>query len=119
MTPVSALRLIFAASVFAAGTFAQMQTDPKTIEDHKQMMEQLGIEALRPGQSGTESAPNHANYDDALANPYPNLPDPLTLKNGKKVKDAKTWWSKRRPEIVEGFESEMYGRIPKNVPDRK
>ena len=46
---------------------------------------QLGIKALRPGPSGNESAPNHANYDEATANPYPNLPDPLTLKNGKKV----------------------------------
>ena len=35
------------------------------------MMEQLGIKALRPGPSGNESAPNHANYDEALANPYP------------------------------------------------
>ena len=42
-----------------------------TAADHKNMMEQLGITALRPGPSGNESAPNHANYDEALANPYP------------------------------------------------
>ena len=59
-----------------------------TADDHKNMMEQLGIKALRPGPSGNESAPNHANYDEATANPYPNLPDPLTLKNGKKVATA-------------------------------
>ena len=47
-----------------------------TAADHKNMMEQLGIKALRPGPSGNESAPNHANYDEALANPYPNLPEP-------------------------------------------
>ena len=35
------------------------------------MMAQLGIRKLRPGPSGNESAPNHANYDEALANPYP------------------------------------------------
>ncbi len=56
-----------------------------TAQDHQNMMDQLGIKALRPGPSGNESAPNHANYDEATANPYPNLPDVLTLKNGKKV----------------------------------
>jgi hypothetical protein len=119
MREVSGFRLFLAAALLAAGAFAQTTVDTKdwkADDDHKNMMEQLGIKALRPGPSGTESAPNHANYDEALANPYPNLPDPLILKNGKKVKDAKTWWNKRRPEIVEDFEREMYGRIPKNVP---
>ena len=85
-------------------------------EDHQNMMTQLGIRALRPGPSGTESAPNHANYDESTANPFPNLPDVLTLKNGKKVATGAAWWSQRRPEIVEDFEREVLGRIPKNVP---
>jgi len=80
------------------------------------MMQQLGIKALRPGPSGDNNAPNHANYDEALANPYPNLPDVLTLKNGKKVTTAAQWWNQRRPEIAEDFEREVYGRVPKNVP---
>ena len=42
------------------------------------MMDQLGIKALRPGPSGNEKAPNHANYDESQANPFPNVPDPLT-----------------------------------------
>ena len=36
-----------------------------TEADHQNMMEQLGITALRPGPSGNEQAPNHANYDEA------------------------------------------------------
>ena len=80
------------------------------------MMDQLGIKALRPGPSGTETAPNHANYDEATANPFPLLPDPLKLKNGKKVATAATWWNERRPEIVEDFEREVLGRVPKNTP---
>ncbi len=68
------------------------------------MMDQLHIKSLRPGPSGDEKAPNHANYDEATANPYPNLPDALTLKNGKKVTTAAIWWNQRRPEIVEDFE---------------
>jgi hypothetical protein len=85
-------------------------------QDHQNMMDQLGIRALRPGPSGNESAPNHANYDEATANPYPNLPDVLTLKNGRKVVTPAVWWNQRRPEIVEDFEREVLGRIPKNVP---
>jgi len=85
-------------------------------QDHQQMMQQLGIKALRPGASGDEKAPNHANYDEALANPYPDLPEVLTLKNGKKVTTPAMWWNQRRPELVEDFEREVYGRVPKNVP---
>ena len=40
----------------------------------------------------------------------------LTLKNGKKVTTAAMWWKQRRPEIVEDFEREVLGRVPKNVP---
>src|SRR5678816_1841183 len=60
---------------------AQQQTTNWTAaEDHQNMMTQLGIKRLRPGPSGNESAPNHANYDEAIANPFPNLPEVLTLK---------------------------------------
>jgi lysophospholipase L1-like esterase len=87
-----------------------------TAADHQDMKDQLGIKVLRPGPSGNESAPNHANYDEALANPYPNLPEPLVLKNGKKVTSADMWWKQRRPEIVEDFDREVFGRVPRNVP---
>jgi hypothetical protein len=56
-----------------------------------------------------------SNYDESKANPYP-LPDPLLLKNGQPVKDADTWRNQRRPEILEDFRSEMYGRIPADTP---
>src|SRR5258708_16710942 len=84
-------------------------------DDHQNMMAQLGIQALRPGPSGDESAPNHANYDEALANPYPNLPPVLTLRNGRKVTTA-AMWQQRRSEIVEEFDREVLGRVPANVP---
>ncbi len=51
-------------------------------QDHQDMMNQLGIKKLRPGPSGNEADANHANYDEALANPFPVLPDILTMKNG-------------------------------------
>jgi hypothetical protein len=108
-----------AAAALAATLSAQAPVDTKNwtaAEDHQNMMDQLGIKALRPGPSGNESAPNHANYDESLANPYPNLPDVLTLKNGKKVTKPAVWWNQRRPEIVEDFEREVLGRVPKNAP---
>ncbi len=97
----------------------QQMPEPKNwtaAEDHQNMMDQLGIKSLRPGPSGNERTPNHANYDESLANPFPQLPEVLTLKNGKKVISAKMWWGQRRPEIVEDFEREVLGRVPKNVP---
>ena len=80
------------------------------------MMDQLGIKALRTGPSGNEKDPNHANYDESKANPYGDLPDALTLKNGQQVTSAEQWWKQRRPEIVEDFEREVVGRIPPDVP---
>lgn len=88
-------------------------------QDHDHMMKQLGIQELRPGPSGNEADPNHANYDESLANPCPQLPDILTTKSGKKVSTAEMWWKQRRPEIMEDIEREMYGRLPKNIPNVK
>jgi hypothetical protein len=41
-----------------------------------------------------------------------NLPDVLTLVNGKKVTTSKQWLTKRRPEILALFKKEMYGQSP-------
>jgi hypothetical protein len=100
---------------FPPSTSAIAQQPMTAEQDHQQMMGQLGIRRLRPGASGDESAPNHANYDPATATPYPNLPDVLTLRNGRKVTTAEQW-AQRRAEIVEDFEREVYGRVPKRVP---
>jgi len=109
------------AFVSPSAVLGQAATNPEplnwtTQQDHKNMMQQLGITRLRPGPSGQPSATNSANYDPAKANPFPELPELLTLKNGKKVTTAEMWWKERRPEIVEDFEREVIGRIPKNVP---
>jgi len=99
-----------------AGTLPAVDTRSWTAaQDHQQMMDQLGIRALRQGPSGNEQDPNHANYDEARADPFPKLPDVLTLEDGRRVttRDA---WARRRAEIVELFEREVYGRIPRGVP---
>jgi hypothetical protein len=95
----------------------QLATQAASEADHQQMMDQLHITSLRPGRNGTDPKdPNFANYDESKANPYPTLPDPLILKDGKKVTSAKVWWKQRRPEIVEDFDREVYGRVPAHTP---
>ncbi len=106
-----------AASYGAAQTAAAVPPVTLTADqDHQNMMDQLGIKALRPGPSGDEKAPNHANYDESKANPFPDLPDPLTLNDGQKVATAETWWEKRRPELVEELSKYVYGRVPSELP---
>lgn len=96
--------------------FAQMQE--VTQKDHKNMMEQLGITKLRRGFDAAADGANPANFKEELANPYPDLPDVLTMANGEKVTTPQQWQA-RRAEIIEDFEREVYGRIPKDVPSVK
>lgn len=85
--------------------------------DYDNMLQQLHINFVREGANGNDpKATNAANYDEAKANPYPDLPDALVLNNGKKVSTEKMWFKQRRPEIVEDFDREMYGRVPANTP---
>jgi hypothetical protein len=85
-------------------------------QDHKLMMEALGIKSLRDGANGmNRNAPNAANYDESKVKPF-TLPDPLICKDGTKVTTPALWWEKRRPEIVEDFDREVYGRVPKHAP---
>ena len=124
-------RSVFALLVLAAATIchAQPKTTPSTAtnlpppmnwtaeQDHQNMMEQLGIKTLRPGADGMNPhAANYQNTDEARANPYPSLPDPLTLNDGQKVTTPEMWLKQRRPEIVEDFDREVYGRVPKDAP---
>ena len=95
-------------------------TAPDTLtagQDHARLMKLLNIVSLRPGPSGNPKAPNAANADESIANPYPDLPDPLVLNNGQKVTSPEMWWKQRRPEIKEYFDREVYGIVPENVPN--
>lgn len=86
-------------------------------EDHARMMRLLGIEALRPGANPNDpTAPNAVNYDESKATIYPSLPDPLLTQDRKRVTTAEDWWDQRRPEIIELFDREIYGRVPDSTP---
>lgn len=110
-------------SSFAQFGFTPAQRDSLnkvTEADYNNMLGQMGISrsAVRRGPSGNPKDVNAANSSEEKVNKY-TLPDPLVLKNGKKIKTAKEWNEKRRPEIVEDFEKEIYGRLPENLPNVK
>jgi len=72
-----------------------------------------------PGASQTATGPPAekpvagipVNYHEDNVGTY-TLADPLKLENGKPVRDAKTWVSKRRPEVLKIFETQQYGVMP-------
>ena len=108
-----------AASAILAQTQQQATASPAQLtadQDHQRLLGLLHIDKLRRGADGNPNSPNAANRDESKAGPFVPLPDPLRLNNGKQVKSARDWWGKRRPELVEIFEREIYGRVPKNAP---
>jgi hypothetical protein len=131
----SAPLIVLCAHLLAASLLTAKAADPKPAydtnafppravmtaqKDRQAMLDLLKIAALRPGRNGgNPKATNYANYNEAKATPFPNLPDPLVLKNGKKATTPAEWWNLRRPEIVEDFDREIYGRIPKQTPNVK
>jgi hypothetical protein len=84
-------------------------------EDHQLMMKKLGIKGLRPGPSGNPEESNAANTDESKATPYNSLPDPLLFNDGTIVKTIDQW-EKRKLEIFEDFNREIYGRVPEKTP---
>jgi len=80
-------------------------------QDRQRMMDALKITEF-PANPGAYLA---ATYDEKSANPFPTLPDPLTFANGTKVTSA-AQWPRRRAEIKELFDREVYGRRPATLP---
>ena len=98
-------------------TPAQTALQEATQQDYKRMLALLGIADIRRGVEGrNQQSPNFANYDESKVAPYPPLPALMVTKAGKPVTSARQWWDVRRPEIVELFDREVYGRMPKVTP---
>ena len=119
------MKTVFALVAGACCALAQAQSSPTppveltAEQDQRRLLDLLHIQSLRPGANPRDaSGANAPNYDEAKAT-YSSLPDPLVLKNGQHVKSAKVWWEQRRPQIVEDFDREVYGRVPANVPSVK
>jgi len=111
---------------FASGQTAPAPVDSKQAnstslvhltaeQDHQRILDLLHITGLRRGPDGDPNSPRAANFDESKVGTY-SLPDALRLNNGKPVRNPKIWWKQRRPEIVEYFDREFYGRVPKHTP---
>jgi hypothetical protein len=97
------------------GKGKQPEFIPAGYDDYQNMLDQLGIKKMRRGRDSKVKDTS----DEATANPYKDtLPDLMTFKDGTNV-TAADQWPKRRAEVVEDFEREVYGRVPKNVPKVK
>ena len=73
----------------------------------------LALIGVATASAATSASP--VNYDEAKVRPY-TLPGLLVLSNGSRVRDAKTWKVQRRPELLELFAREVYGRTPGGRP---
>jgi cephalosporin-C deacetylase-like acetyl esterase len=103
-------------AVRANGELSPSPVTMTAAEDHRRTMALLKIDKLRRGADAKPDSPFAANSDESKATPYPNLPDPLKLESGEAVATPQAWWERRRPEIVELFDREIYGRVPANLP---
>ncbi|HEX3983393.1 MAG TPA: hypothetical protein VHX12_06835, partial [Acidisoma sp.] len=87
-----------------------------SVAEREREMKVLGIAAMQPGVTAYDPGkPGNANYDEAKANPYPNLPKLMVFNNGKPVKTAADW-QKRRIEIKDMFDEYVYGKYPAHIP---
>jgi hypothetical protein len=76
----------------------------------------VGITAMQPPATAYDiGKPGNANYDEAKANPYPKLPDILTMNDGTEV-TTPAQWKKRRGEIKAMFDENVYGKYPAHIP---
>jgi hypothetical protein len=115
LLPSAALAMM---ALLAGSASAASLASPVTLtseQDHERTMQLLHITELRRGPDGDPASPRAANFDESKVAPY-SLPDPLSMKNGQRVTTSAQWWKQRRPEIVEDFDREIYGRVPRNLP---
>ncbi len=118
MAVVAAMTAVAALAALASNAGAASLPPPVTLtseQDHQRTMQLLHITELRRGPDGDPTSPHAANFDESKVAPY-SLPDPLLMKNGARVTNSAQWWKRRRPQIVEEFDREIYGRVPRNLP---
>lgn len=60
--------------------------------------------------------PRPKNFDEAAVPPY-TLPGPLLCEDGTAVTTPALWWEQRRPELLDIFAREVYGKTMLGRPD--
>jgi hypothetical protein len=126
----SACARVFLASaasiVLTVGMAAQTQAPPSPADraavaaasaaERDRELKLLGITEMQPSVTAYDiGKPGNANYDESKANPYPKIPDALTMNNGAKV-TTPAQWKRRRKEIEALFAEDVYGKYPAHIP---
>src|SRR3954470_8644725 len=111
-------RFAILIGLIAASVSVQALAELTAEQDHQRLLQLLHIDALRRGPDGNPASPNAANTDETKVVQY-TLPDALTAQDGTKINSPSQWWNKRRPELVELFDREIYGRVPVSTPHVK
>jgi peptidoglycan/xylan/chitin deacetylase (PgdA/CDA1 family) len=114
-----ALVVIFATNLLAQSPQIAPPAHLTSEQDHQRTMDLLHITSIRRGADGDTKSQYAANYEETKAEVYPKPPDALLLKSGERVKTPEAWLTQRRPEIIEEFDREIYGRVPKTTPKVK
>ena len=87
-----------------------------SVAERDRELKLLGVTAMQPGATAYDiGKAGNANYDEAVANPYPHIPDLLVMKDGTKVTTL-AQWKKRRLEIKALFDEDVYGKYPAHIP---
>ncbi len=73
------------------------------------MLARLALSALL--LPGCAFAQLDGNADEAKVPPY-SLPDPLIMRDGRRVTSSRMWLRERRPELIHLFEQSIYGVAP-------
>ena len=129
MTSWSIPRLAATAACIGliAGLAAQTQAPPPSAGDREataaasraerdRELKLLGVSDMQaPATAYDIGKPGNANYDESTANPYPKLPDVLTMNDGSRVRTP-AQWQKRRAEIKAMFDENVYGKYPAHIP---
>ncbi len=103
ITPTLCRVVLAGALMIATSLMAAENTPPVPLKDAEGR-------TLRRAPTG-----HITNYYEEKAGSYV-LPDPLVMANGAAVRDADAWFSQRRPELFERYETEIYGRVPTRAP---
>ncbi|PAP75050.1 HMG-box domain-containing protein [Rubrivirga marina] len=120
---------------------AELQREAEA--DRQRMMELLGVETPSglPSWEDDPNRPAHivpregtVNWYDEAGNVHvrgewgrwsnyveaeaggPEPLDPLVLRSGRRVETPEQWWTLRRPQILEDYVVELYGRTPAGTP---
>lgn len=92
---------------------AQQKADADSVSLYEHTLENVTHpDKVRKASQWLDEYYSQSITTDEAEVPDYKLPDPLIRVDGQVISDTSTWVSVRRPEILEMFEKQVYGRVP-------